>query len=52
MKTQLSNSGIVRTMREIRDKVSLDIMDMSVEQEKDFIKKQLSELKGKRHSRQ
>lgn len=35
-------------MREIRDKVSFDIMEMSLEEEKNFIKKQLSELKRKR----
>jgi hypothetical protein len=52
MKTQKINTGIVRKMREIRDKVSSEIMEMSLEQEKDFIKKQLSVLKGKRHSRQ
>ncbi|MFP4622030.1 MAG: hypothetical protein ACLFM7_12020 [Bacteroidales bacterium] len=32
-------------MRAIRDKLSREIMDMSFEEEKDYIKKQLSELK-------
>ena len=52
MKTQKIKAGIVCKMREIREKLSSDIMDMSLEEEKDFIKKQLSELKEKRHSRQ
>ncbi len=52
MKTQKNKTGIVRKMREIRDKLSSDIMDMSLEQEKDFIKKQLSELKEKKFSGQ
>jgi len=52
MKTQIIRTGIVRKMRDIRDKFSNDIMDMSLEQEKDFIKKQLAELKGNKHSRQ
>jgi hypothetical protein len=38
-------------MREIRDRVSLDIMNMSLDEEKNFIKEQLSELKKKRKSR-
>lgn len=48
MKTQRSKTGIVHKMREIRDKVSFDIMEMSLDEEKNFIKKQLSELKRKR----
>ncbi len=51
MKKQIVKTGIVRKMREIRDKFSNDIMDMSLEQEKNFIKRQLAELKGKKHSR-
>lgn len=52
MKTQIVKTGIVKEMRDIRDQLSNDIMDMSLEQEKDFIKKQLTELKEKKHSRQ
>ncbi|MCA1760332.1 MAG: hypothetical protein LC658_11240 [Bacteroidales bacterium] len=52
MKTQKVKTGIVSKMREIRDKFSHDIMDMSLEQEKQFIKKQLAELKQKKYSRQ
>lgn len=51
MKTEKNRTGIVRKMREIRDEVSSDIMDMSLVQEKDYIQKQLSELKKKRQSR-
>jgi hypothetical protein len=48
MKTQRIKTGIVHKMREIRDRVSLDIMNMSLDEEKNFIKEQLSELKKKR----
>ena len=48
MKTTTSKTGLVKTMREIRDKFSLEIMDMTFDQEKEYIKKQLSELKLKR----
>lgn len=34
-------------MREIRDKFSSEIMEMTLEQEKEFIKTQLAELKKK-----
>lgn len=52
MKTKIVKTGIVKKMREIRDKFSIDIMDMSLEQEKEFIRGQLAELKGIRHSSQ
>lgn len=45
MKTTTSKTNLVRKMREIRDKFSLEIMDMTFEQEKEYIKNQLSELK-------
>jgi uncharacterized protein YdhG (YjbR/CyaY superfamily) len=48
MKTQRIKTGIVHKMREIRDKVSFDIMEMSFDEEKNFIREQLSELKRKR----
>ena len=35
-------------MREIRDQVSLDIIDMSLEEEKAYLRKQLKTLKNKR----
>jgi len=38
-------------MREIRDKVSQEIMDLSLEDEKKFIEKRLNELKKKRGDR-
>lgn len=39
-------------MREIRDKMSLDIIDMSLAQENEFLKRQLSELKSKKCGQQ
>ena len=39
-------------MREIRDKFSLEIMDMTFDQEKEYINNQLTELKFKRKTRQ
>lgn len=38
---------MVEKMREIRENLSLEIMDMTFEQEKEFIKKQLEKLKKK-----
>ncbi len=38
-------------MREIRDKFSLEIMDMTFIQEKEYIKNQLSELKLKKQDK-
>ena len=52
MKTQIVKTGIVKKMREIRNKFSNDIMEMSLEQEKDYIQKELTELKEKKHSKQ
>ena len=52
MKTIKNKTGIVKKMREIRDKFSKEIMDMSFEQEKEFIKSQLADLKLKKQSRQ
>lgn len=48
MKTIKSKSGVVKMMREIRDNVSIEIMDMTLEQEKDYIKNQLATLKAKK----
>ena len=49
MKKNDIKKSIVKKMREIRDNLSLEIMDMTLEQEKEFIKNQLSKLK---HDRQ
>ena len=51
MKTKKIKENIVEKMRDIRDKLSFEIMDMTFEQEKEFIKKQLTQLKEK-HGRQ
>lgn len=37
-------------MREIRDKFSEEIMDMTLEEEKEYIKNQLAELKKTRQA--
>lgn len=44
----MSKTNLVKTMREIRDKFSLEIMDMTFDQEKEYIKNQLAELKLKK----
>jgi hypothetical protein len=38
-------------MREIRDKFSIEIMDMTFEEERKHIKNQLNELKLKKHDK-
>ena len=52
MKTINNKTGLVEKMREIRDKFSLEIMEMTFEQEKEYIKNQLAELKSKRLKRE
>ncbi len=50
MKTQIIQTGIIHKMREIREKVSLEIQEMTLAQEKEFLRKQILELKKKRSS--
>ena len=50
MKTTSSKAGLVKTMREIRDKFSIEIMDMTFDEEKEYIKSQLTELKLKKQN--
>jgi len=52
MKTTTNKKDLVKQIRDIRDKFSLEIMDMTFEQEKEYIKNQLVELKQKKHGRQ
>jgi len=52
MKTTTNRTDLVKKMREIRDKFSIEIMDMTFDQEKEYIKNQLAELKLKKHGRQ
>lgn len=52
MKTTTNRTDLVKKMREIGDKFSTEIMDMTFDQEKEYIKNQLAELKLKKHSRQ
>lgn len=51
MKTTINKRDSVKIMRDIRDKFSLEIMDMTLEQEKEYIKNQLDALKLKKHGR-
>jgi hypothetical protein len=51
MKTTTNKTDLVKKMREIRDKFSMEIMDMTFEQEKEYIKNQLAELKFKKKQR-
>tara|TARA_R110002096_G_scaffold225250_1_gene414493 strand:- start:108 stop:287 length:180 start_codon:yes stop_codon:yes gene_type:complete len=48
MKTTTKFPKMVERMREIRDEVSHDIMNMSLEEEKAYITEQLNKLKNKR----
>ncbi len=52
MKKITNKSDIVSKMRLIRDKFSLEIMDMTFEEEKEYIRKQLAGLKMKKHIKQ
>ena len=45
MKSEKNRSGIVKMMRNIRDEMNADIMNMDLNEEKAFIKMRLSELK-------
>lgn len=48
----MNKKDLVKKMRLIRDKLSIEIMDMTFEQEKEYIKNQLAELKLKKLSNQ
>ena len=52
MKTTNIKTDVVKEMRVIRDKFSIEIMDMTFDQEKEYIKNQLAELKLKKQGRQ
>ena len=52
MKTTTNKTDLVKRMREIRDKLSEEILDMTWEQEKEYIKNQLAELKSKKQNKQ
>lgn len=41
-----NQTHLVKKMRKIRDKFSIDILDMTFEQEKEYIKNQIAELKS------
>ena len=48
METTINKPNIVKLMRKIRDEFSFDILNMSLEEEKKYLKKQLDNLKRKR----
>ena len=48
MKTATKTKTMVERMREIRDQVSKDIMNMSLEEERAYLSEQLKKLKEKR----
>lgn len=48
MKTATSTQTMVERMREIRDQVSHDIMNMSLAEERAYLAEQLKKLKSKR----
>ncbi|MCB9034602.1 MAG: hypothetical protein H6553_12250 [Chitinophagales bacterium] len=48
METIIVKPNLVKMMRDIRDQFSLDILDMSLEEQRAYIKKQIEELKKKR----
>lgn len=48
MKTQQSKQGIVKAMREIRESFSLEIMNMTLAEQKEFIREQIDKIKAKR----
>lgn len=51
MEVAINKPNIVKLMREIRNQFSLDIMDMSFEEQKTYIKKMLKEQKEKRKNK-
>ena len=48
MKAATSTQTMVERMREIRDQVSQDIMNMSLTEERTYLAEQLRKLKAKR----
>ena len=52
MKTNNSNINIVQKIRTIRDALNLELMNMTLEQEKAFLKESLEKLKAEKKARQ
>ncbi|MEQ8881020.1 MAG: hypothetical protein RLQ12_15360, partial [Cyclobacteriaceae bacterium] len=48
MKTATKTKTMVERMREIRDQVSQDIINMSLEEERAYLSEQINKLKEKR----
>ena len=46
IKTSKKKFDAIKTMREIRDKISLEIMDMTYEEERAYLDKLLAEKKN------
>lgn len=47
MKTTVIEKGMVQKMREIRDSLNVEIMNMTFDEEKAFINEQLKKLRAK-----
>lgn len=52
MKTNNSNINIVQKVRTIRDALNLELINMTLEQEKAFLKESLEKLKAEKKARQ
>lgn len=52
MKTTTAKIDLVKKNRNIRDELSLEIMDMTYDQEKEYIKTELAKLKLENQNRQ
>lgn len=48
MEAVINKQNVVKLMREIRDQFSLEILNMTFEEQKAYIKKMLKEQKAKR----
>ncbi len=46
-KESKKNFDAIKTMREIRDKISLEIMDMTYEQERAYLDKLITQVQNK-----
>ena len=52
MKTNNSNINIVQKIRTIRDALNIELINMTLEQEKAFLKESLEKLKAEKKARQ
>ena len=47
MKATLDNSNVVKLMRKIRDQLSLEIMEIPLKKQEEYVSKELKKLKSK-----